>query len=182
MTARERQPTPVEDRREARVQRFGSLAEWPPENLARFQWLGETLELQAPQLLDFVASPTAGKEHHQFGTANRGRICRRFQPLGLDDGQSEAVVSFERHIADGDADANLQRLTGATPIRQIDRLLDRDGCSQRSRRTREGGHQTIAEMFDDVSAIRTDHLIEQQIVATPERLGHVLTELRSQRG
>ena len=123
VTARERQPTTVEDRRETRVQRFGRLAEWTPQNLARLQWLGETLQLQTTQFFDFVASPTTGKDHHQFGTANRGRICRRFQPLGLDDCQSEAVVSFERDIADGDADANLQPLTTVTAIRQIDHLL-----------------------------------------------------------
>lgn len=103
-------------------------------------------------------------------------LGRGFQPLGLDDGQPEAVVAFERDVTDADPDPDLDRLGLAAPVVQVDRLLDRDRGTHGVDGRRERRHHPVTRVFDHDAAIGLDRRVHEGVVGLPQPIGRFLAD------
>jgi hypothetical protein len=127
-----------------------------------------------------VAAPAAREVTDQFGTQDLAARGGGFEALGFDDGQPEAVVVGEGHVADTDADAHVEPLQCAPPVVPVDCLLDPDRGCHGSRGERR--HHAVTGVFHDRAALSRDGIGDERVVRDPQRVRGLLADACSQCG
>ena len=138
-------------------------------------------QLELAERDELVSAAAAGQQLDHLGASDRARLGRGFETLSLHDRESEAVASFKAHVARRDPDPHPHCLCRTTTVGSVDLLLQGHRRGNRTRGTRERGHEPVAEMLHDAPAVGRDRVGEDRIVHATETVRGLLAETRPHR-
>ena len=98
---------------------------------------------------------------HRARHADAARIGDAFQPRGDVDSVAEEIGAALDHVADGDADAELQAAAWRVgAVAGAQRFLDVDGGAHRLHGAVERAHDGVAGRVEDAAAVALDEVVE----------------------
>jgi hypothetical protein len=139
-----------------------------------------SLEVETPDRGERLL-PGERQPPHELRRENLSALRRGAKPGRLDNRSAETVVPLEDHVAGADPDPDLQRRR-ARPVLPADRLLDGHRRPHGIRRPREGRHDPIAQVLDQMPPAGLDGGGHQAVVIAAEPVRFLLTESRTEGG
>jgi hypothetical protein len=130
---------------------------------------GDVLHRPLAEIGEGVGQPVADLLVDRGGDADRARLGQALQPGGEVDAVAQDVLAVDHHVAEMDADPQLQPLVrGAPGLVPGDGALDLDRGLDGVCHRPELHEGTIAHQLDDPAAMAGDDGLEQRSAHSPE--------------
>jgi len=114
-----------------------------------------------------VPAPPTRRQPHKVCCQNLPALGHRAKSCRFNYGGAETIARLPRDVPETDADPDRESWCRCAPILAINRLLDTDGSGQCVGRTRERGHDSIANALEQRSVVRCHRVSEETVMGTP---------------
>jgi hypothetical protein len=139
----------------------------------------KTRELQFTDRSELEAPATPDQHANYLSGKDLTRRSRGAQTCCFHNGQAEAVVAVPFHVAGADSHSYPQRHS-ELPRHTRNRALHLDACAYGSTGRGEHGHQSVAGVLQETTAVRLDDQAERGIVRATHLVCAIIAYCRPQ--